>query len=409
MANPKSKVLPGIIEVYLFVLVAFCFDAFYRNFMGDASILGNNLYGYVLGLVSVGVACVAKKKNVKSYGVILNPKAIFKGVYRGALFSLIPTAVVAGFSALIYAAFDFEWAKVQFVTPNHNYAGDVSTPITIAAYLISTIICVFAKEFFFRGYVIKTARSVYMFFDANAIQIALYVPMMLILHAKNIAMHQYSGDMMNPALMISIGVFWFVHEFITALKWGLLARVTRNIWASYFDHFFYNFITYSLLFSQSKITNYPTMVKLLIVQIISLIMVWYFYKKKRIERKQKKLQHEYEKIEKRHENSEKHALKSEEINERHAKKNQEILEDYNEGGVQKRIDDFSNSNLLRHRHISSKSHDYKDEKLMDLKDIEVDKFYYEYAKEIERNHQNKKETAAEKLQQSISKDKKHNK
>ena len=400
MANPKSKVLPQIIEIYLFVLLTFCFDVFYYNFMGDARILGTNLYGYIMGLLCVGVVCVAKKKSVQSYGAVLKPKKIFKGFYRGALFSLAPTAVVAGFFALIYAAFGVSWARVRFLPPNHYPAGDINIIIVTAIYGVSLLFSVFAKEFFFRGYVIKTARLVYTFFDANVIQIILSVPMQLIIHARNIVIPFYSDEQLNPLLMISVGLFWLVHEAMTAFKWGLLARATRDIWASFFDHFFYNFITFSLLLCQAKVANYSTMVKLLLVQAISLGMVWIFYKKKRTENDQQKLQHEINKIERRqrHERGERRSLTVDEINERNAQKNADILEDYTRGDVQRRIDDFSNANLLRHRHISSKPDDYKDEELMDLKDIKVDDFYLEYAKEVERKRQVEKDSAAQKIQ-----------
>lgn len=403
MANPKSKVLPQIIEVYLFVFIAHCFDVFYYNFMGDATVLGTNLYGHVMGLICVGVVLVIKKKNIKAYGAVLKPKRIFKGFYRGALFSLVPTAIVAGLFALIYAAFDVSWAKVAFLPPNHYPAGDMGIVGATAIYGVSLIASVFMKEFFFRGYVIRTARSVYQFFDANCIQILLCIPLPLMNHLRNIAVPFYNETEFNPLLMISVALFWIIHEALTAFKWGLLARVSKDMWTTFFDHYLYKLIAFSLLLSRLKIADYSTMIKLLLVQLISLGMVWIYYKKKRAENEQKKLQQKLDKLE-RHQRRERGEINysvSDQINEKHAKSNETILEDYANGDVQKRIDDFSNANLLRHRNAPNKAKDYKDSELMDLSDINVDEFYLEYAKEISRKRQSEKETAAKKLIEEV--------
>ena len=50
MANPKSKVLPEIINVYLFIMLAHCADVFVVNLMGDSKAFGTNFYGHAVGL-----------------------------------------------------------------------------------------------------------------------------------------------------------------------------------------------------------------------------------------------------------------------------------------------------------------------------------------------------------------------
>lgn len=406
MANPKSKVLPKIVQVYLIVMIAYCVDVFFTSLRGDISVLGTNLFGYVGGLMCIGVVCVAKKKDIRAYGATLNPKKMFKSFYRGAFFALAPTAVVAGLFSLIYAAFGFEWAKVIFSTPNHNAAKELGTFKGILVYAFALIFSVFMKEFFFRGYVIRTARSVYQFFDANIIQILLCIPLPLAIHARNVIYNLYNEELRRPSLLISVAVFWIIHEAIGALKWGLLARAGRDIWTSFFDHYFYEFVAYSLFYSQTKVTNYAIMVKLLLVQILSLILVYFFYKKKRAESEQKKLQYELEKIERRNRReaeAEQHP-EIREINEKNASSNESLLENYTRGGVQQRIDDFSDANLHRHRHAPTVPKDFKDEELMDLKDIKVDSFYVEYAKEVERRHHSERDAAAQKVQSSDSKE-----
>ncbi|MBQ7595953.1 MAG: hypothetical protein IJU45_04750, partial [Clostridia bacterium] len=102
MANPKSKVLPEIINVYLFIMFAHCVDVFVVNLMGDTKAFGTNFYGHAACLLIIFIACMIKKINGRSLGVVLKPKRILKGLYKGAIFSLVPIAIVAVICALIY-------------------------------------------------------------------------------------------------------------------------------------------------------------------------------------------------------------------------------------------------------------------------------------------------------------------
>ena len=81
MANPKSRVLPQIFNVFLFVMVAHCADAFLLVTPGDMSILGTNLYGHFAGILCVFVACLIKRKDVRMFGLRIKPKKIFKRIF----------------------------------------------------------------------------------------------------------------------------------------------------------------------------------------------------------------------------------------------------------------------------------------------------------------------------------------
>ena len=199
MANPKSKVLPEIINVYLFIMLAHCADVFVVNLMGDSKAFGTNIYGHAVGLLVIFIACMIKKIPAPDIGIILKPKRIFKGLYRGAIFSLIPIAIVAVICALIYLVTGWERMKLQFLPPNINYSpyGVLGSSIT---YGFSIIVSVMLKELFFRGYVIKQARRVYSFTDTMIIQTVLYIPIPLINHFKNIAYGLY------PALLDPYGL-----------------------------------------------------------------------------------------------------------------------------------------------------------------------------------------------------------
>ncbi len=397
MANPKSKVLPQIFNVYLFVLVAHCIDVFALKLKGDSTIFGTNLYGHVIAIICIFVACLIKKKDIRAYGVDLRPKRIFKGLYRGAIFSLVPIAIVAGLFELIYMALGFEWAKVQFIPPNFNYSNGAGIVKATLIYAVTIAVSVFMKELFFRGYALRSARPVYQFFDANLIQAILYIPLPLVNHARNVIFNTYGDAFDRLPFMIAVAVFYVVHEFMTGIKWGLLARVSGDIWLVFFDHYIYNFLAFSLLFSQSKISNWETMIKLMLVQIISFAMVWFYYKKKMAEREKHKLQKELAEIEYRQKRE--RGVESidgmKEQNAINAKSNEKLLDDFSQGSVQQKINEFSHANLHMHHGSSSFSDDTQDDNLVDLKDININDFYREYAKEVEKRTQSSKESVSQ--------------
>ena len=430
MANPKSKVLPEIINLYLFVFLAHCADVFIVTLMGDSKAFGTNFYGHAVGLLCIFVACMIKNINAKSLGIDLRPKRILKGLYKGAIFSLVPIAIVAVICALIYLVTGLPRMKLQFIPPNINYSPYGVLGSTIV-YGVSLIVSVFMKELFFRSYVIKQARRAYSFFDANLIQTILYIPLPLVNHFKNIAYGLYPALPHYWLLMGSIAVFYIVHEALTAIKWGLLSRVSKDIWLVFFDHYIYNFIGFSLFLSQSKISNFDILFKLMAVQIISFIMTLIYYKKKRAEKEQHKLERRLLELQ------EGNLAEREEAqrNSEHAKSNEGMLESFDPDTINQKVEDYSLPSHHRHHHHivpqsresdiekhnsdiiesvnegdvdryvsgykkefmhSMGTHDHsrqdqqaeKDDMLMDLSDIEIDEFYKEYAKELERKKNN---------------------
>ena len=432
MANPKSKVLPEIINVYLFIMLAHCADVFVVKLMGDTKAFGTNFYGHAAALLVIFIACMIKKINGRSLGIILKPKRILKGLYRGAIFSLIPIAIVCVICALIYLVTGWERMKVQFIPPNINYSpfGLLGSTLT---YGFSIIVSVLMKELFFRSYVVKQARKVYSFTDTTIIQTVLYIPLPLINHFRTIAYGLYPALPRYWLLMISIAAFYLFHETLTAIKWGLLSRVSKDIWLVFFDHYLYNFIGFSLLLSQSKISNFDILFKLSAVQIISFVMTVFYYKKKRAEKEKKQLEKKLMMLE--HEDYEQ--KQRDQRNESHSKRNEKLLESFNPGEIDKKVEGYTsqsrhhrrpvpksrnqdiekiNSEKLEgfsqgnvdqyvneynkkymhsmgshHHRKHSSSEPEQDSKLMNLDEVNIDEFYKEYAKEMERQKKEEKE------------------
>ena len=424
MANPKSRVLPQIFNVFLFVMVAHCADAFVLVTPGDMSILGTNLYGHFAGILCVFVACLIKRKDVRMFGLRIKPKKIFKRILEGAVFALIPIAIVCLVRAGLYTVTQNEAFKFAFIPPNHSkspFGVLKTTLIYAAALLVST----FMKELFFRGYIIRSARPTYSFADANIVQAALCCGISIATIARNFTMGQYGGIVESIPFVIMLVLCFVVHDFISGIKWGLLFRAKGDIWASFFDHWIYRVLAYSLFVSQTKVTKLSTMIYLIAVQAISFVMVYFYYKKERAKKKKKSLEREIKKIE-----NNKNVMNDIETTPAQTeaqKANADKLEDFSHDEIRKKVAEFSSVKSRRHGHrapvsaseenndivsldeggVSKRVNEYKnemissigkhsrpqnpgavppkeDDELLGLRDIKIDEFYQEYAREMQR-------------------------
>lgn len=296
MSNPRSKVLPQLINVYLFVMFAHCADLFVQKLSGDLSVLATNLYGHVVGILCVFVACLVKRKDVRFFGLDFRLKKIFKGVYLGALFSLVPILIVFMFQLGLYAITQSDLIKPKFLPPNITIT-PYSVGKSFLIFALALIVSTFLKEYFFRGYLLKSARPTYSFSDANIIQSVLYMTLSVATVLRNIVYGKYGPLNEWLSFFVILIVFYVVNDILCGIKLGLLTRVNGNIWAAFFCSYFYRFFAYSLFVSQTKIMQVSSIIRLLAVEIISFAMVWFYYKKGMAEKERKKLEHKLKKLE----------------------------------------------------------------------------------------------------------------
>lgn len=431
MANPKSRVLPQIFNVFLFVMLAHCIDAFVLVTPGDMSILGTNLYGHFIGILCVFVACLIKRKDVRMLGLRIKPKKIFKRILEGAVFSLVPIAIVCVVREGLYIVTQNESLKFGFLPPNHiksPFGVFKTTLIYAAAVLVST----FMKEFFFRGYIIRSARPTYSFADANIVQAVLYCAISITTIARNFTTGQYGGIVESIPLVIALMLCFVVLDFISGIKWGLLFRAKGDIWASFFDHWLYRVFAYSIFISQMKVTKLSTMIYLIAVQAISFVMVYFYYKKERAKKKKKSLEREIKKIE--HKKKIMNDVDASTEQTQAEIENADKLEDFSHSDIRQKVAEFSSAKSHHHRHhvhaaqseensdivsleeggVEKQISEYKkemigsigkhtqtknpaaippkeDDELLNLQDIKIDDFYKEYAREMQRKMDEEKD------------------
>lgn len=452
MSNPRSRVLPQLINVYLFVMFAHCADLFSLKLSGDLSVFATNLYGHVVGILCVFVACLIKRKDIRVFGIDFRLKKIFKGVYLGALFSLVPILIVFMFQLGIYAITQQESLKPKFLPPNITVT-HYSLGKTFLIFALALIVSTFMKEYFFRGYILKSARPTYSFGDANIIQAVLYMTLSIATVLRNIVYGKFGHiDNLFSFLVILI-IFYVVNDFLCGIKLGLLTRVNGNIWAAFFCSYFYYFFAYSLFVSQTKISQVSSIIRLLAVEIISFVMVWAYYKKGMAEKERKKLEHKLKKLE--HRKKAYAGTDDEPVSDKRYDKidnaNAGKLEDFSHESLKQQVEGYASviSHHSQHHHKHStapvqnddlgslgetdveqyrRAHEKQivdsvgrhyshrtsgeirqDDKLIGLGEMNVGDFYKEYAKAVEQGFDDETKNVKEKIEKIGDKDKPKNK
>lgn len=292
MANPKSKILPEIFAVFATVLLFQCVDAFYPALMGDISTFGTNVVGSALGIIIVLISCFAGGRGLFDIGLSLRPIHFLKGFLSGGILMLLPMAIVLGFQKVLHIFLKIEALEIFFVPPNSDGTPSVTN---IAVFAVSCAVTAFMQELFFRGYIIRSMRPTYPFFDANVVQAAFSAVFPLVLVIRNLlyGYYDFKSGFDKTLFLIVIILFYIVYSFIASVKRGLLARVDGNIWPSVFDNFFSMFLGCSLFVGTNIITSYSAVIKLSAVQVISLLFTYIYYHKQYVKNKKR--------FEKRHE------------------------------------------------------------------------------------------------------------
>lgn len=280
MANPKSKILPGVLSAFVVVALFHCVDAFAPMLQFDLNIFGTNILGAVAGIITVFLVCIAKKKSFVSIGLNLNVFNILSGLVSSLFTSAVPLMIVAAIRVIVF--------KHKFIVlPNSPEGFDFMNAVVFAGSCVATA---FFGELFFRGFVIRSMRPVYPFFDANIVQTVLSNSLLLLLVVRNIVYGHYDfvGGI-SKVIFISISVlFLIVYDGVGSIKRGLMARVSGDIWPSFFDNFFFLFLGSIMLTQSAIIQSYSAMVCLLFAQFVSFAFaLGYYYRQKNRNKKRK--------------------------------------------------------------------------------------------------------------------------
>lgn len=277
MSDPKGKALPDLISMYLIMLVIYCLDVFFLK--SDLTVLGDNFYSRFLCFTVLLMTVVFKREHLKSFGISRKKEKFKSALIFGTVFSAVPIFIVSAVEFFIFKSTDPDNIHVTFTPPSLSYVqteGYLTPAFCITIYILTSLFAACFKEMFFRGFLLHKLEKLTVFKSANTFQALLYTTFIIPKLVRNFVMNYYSKEIISIAAFVI--VFYLIHEFITGLKWGMLAKVSGATYISIIDNFLYVFLANSLhiVSHQSK---WLFMIHMLSAQLISLVLVAVYCKK----------------------------------------------------------------------------------------------------------------------------------
>ena len=277
MSDPKGKALPDLISMYLIMLVIYCLDVFFLK--SDLTVLGDNFYSRFLCFTVLLMTVVFKREHLKSFGISRKKEKFKSALIFGTVFSAVPIFIVSAVEFFIFKSTDPDNIHVTFTPPSLSYVqteGYLTPAFCITIYILTSLFAACFKEMFFRGFLLHKLEKLTVFKSANTFQALLYTTFIIPKLVRNFVMNYYSKEIISIAAFVI--VFYLIHEFITGLKWGMLAKVSGATYISIIDNFLYVFLANSLhiVSHQSK---WLFMIHMLSAQLISLPLVAVYCKK----------------------------------------------------------------------------------------------------------------------------------
>ena len=277
MSDPKGKALPDLISMYLIMLVIYCLDVFFLK--SDLTVLGDNFYSRFLCFTVLLMTVVFKREHLKSFGISRKKEKFKSALIFGTVFSAVPIFIVSAVEFFIFKSTDPDNIHVTFTPPSLSYVqteGYLTPAFCITIYILTSLFAACFKEMFFRGFLLYKLEKLTVFKSANTFQALLYTTFIIPKLVRNFVMNYYSKEIISIAAFVI--VFYLIHEFITGLKWGMLAKVSGAVYISIIDNFIYVFLANSLhIVDQS--TKWLFMLHMLATQLISLALVAIYCKK----------------------------------------------------------------------------------------------------------------------------------
>lgn len=131
--------------------------------------------------------------------------------------------------------------------------------------ILFNIVNVWMEEGVFRGLFMKTLSETKPFIAANFIAAFLFGIWHIVMPIRS-----YVNGEMSFAAMFLMGIGYIILAGIMGVKWGLLYRITGNLWAGLGDHLFNNTVATNMLHAVSQNgADELQIVRIMAAQIIS--------------------------------------------------------------------------------------------------------------------------------------------
>ena len=272
--NIKSR--PDHLFIAIFTLCLSVRFVEYFLIETDKTAIGENVLHKVIGIIFLALAL--KKINLTWSDIGFQRDSFVSGILKGLLLGSVCFAVSFGLELGILAL-QGNPAHLEIYISSFSLTGSQIKNTDFVFFLLCVlfnIVNVWMEEGVFRGLFIKTLFEIKPFMQANYIAAFLFGVWHIVMPIRS-----YINGEMSFAATLLMGIGYMILAGIMGIKWGLLYRITGNLWAGLGDHLFNNTVAANMLHVVSlKGADELQIVRIMAAQIISFIFVLmvYYYK-----------------------------------------------------------------------------------------------------------------------------------
>ncbi|MEH2948750.1 CPBP family intramembrane glutamic endopeptidase [Sporofaciens sp. JLR.KK001] len=251
----------------------------------DQTAIGENVLHKVVGIIIL--ALVLKWVNLSWSDIGFQRNGFAGGILKGLLLGSACFTISYGLELAVFIL-QGNPAHLEIYISSFSLTGSQIKNTDFVFFLLCVlfnIINVWMEEGVFRGLFIRTLSETKPFVQANFIAAFLFGIWHIVMPIRS-----YIHGEMSFAAMVFMGIGYMILAGIMGIKWGLLYRITGNIWAGLGDHLFNNTVAANMLHVISaKGTDELQIVRIMAAQIISFVFVLiiHYYKNRKGRKKPK--------------------------------------------------------------------------------------------------------------------------
>ena len=208
----------------------------------DKTAIGENVFHKVVGIILL--ALVLKKVNLTWGDIGFQKNGLVSGILKGLLLGTVCFAVSFGLELAI-SVLQGNPAHLEIYISSFSLTGSQIKNTDFVFFLLCVlfnVINVWMEEGVFRGLFLKMLSETKPFMQANFIAAFLFGIWHIVMPIRS-----YVNCEMSFAAMVLMGIGYIILAGIMGIKWGLLTRITGNLWAGLGDHLFNNTVATNML------------------------------------------------------------------------------------------------------------------------------------------------------------------
>lgn len=281
----NTKYKPDHLCIAIFTLCLSVRFAEYFLIETDKTAIGENVLHKVVGIIIL--ALVLKWVNLSWSDIGFQRNGFAGGILKGLLLGSACFTISYGLELAVFIL-QGNPAHLEIYISSFSLTGSQIKNTDFVFFLLCVlfnIINVWMEEGVFRGLFIRTLSETKPFVQANFIAAFLFGIWHIVMPIRS-----YIHGEMSFAAMVFMGIGYMILAGIMGIKWGLLYRITGNIWAGLGDHLFNNTVAANMLHVISaKGTEELQIVRIMAAQIISFVFVLiiHYYKNRKGRKKPK--------------------------------------------------------------------------------------------------------------------------